>query len=121
MAVLNYAFFGFAVLGTFILTQLVASRLLGDPTNIEFKKSMALAFVSGIILQYGTPVVGHLLSLDGAILFGISVLVLWSLAEFLYDCDRWIALWIAMATSAFFTVLFLVMAWLWGRVTGAVV
>lgn len=80
---------------------------------------MALALVAGLICQYGTPVVGHLLSSDGAILFAISVLVLWSLTEFLYDCDRWIALWIAMATSAFFTVLFHGMAWIWGRVTGA--
>jgi hypothetical protein len=119
MAVVNYAFFGSAFLGTFILTQLVTSRLLGDPTNIEFNKSMVLAFVAGLVFQSGTPFVGDLLSPDGAIVFGISALVLWSLTEFLYDCDRWIALWIAMATSAFFAVLFHGIAWIWGRVTGA--
>jgi hypothetical protein len=119
MAVVNYAFFGFAFLGTFILTHLVASRLLGDPTNIEFKKSMTLAFVAGLTSRYGTPVVGNLFSPDGAIVFGISVLLIWGIAEFLYDCDRWTALGIGIATSVFFPVHFHGIAWIWGRVTSA--
>lgn len=116
MAGIGYAFFGIAWLGSFFFIQLVMNRLLEDPTNIEFDKSMALASASGIIFRFGLPVVGTLFSLGGLILILASILVLWKLSEYLYGFGWWEGLQAGIAASAFFPLLYLGSAWVWGRI-----
>jgi len=116
MAGIGYAFFGIAYLGSFFFIQLAMSRLLGDPTNIEFKKSMALASASSLIFGFGTPVVGTLFSLGGLVLIVVSILILWKLSEHLYGFGWREGLQAGLAASVFFPLLYFGSAWVWSRV-----
>lgn len=116
MAGIGYAFFGIAYFGSFFFIQLVMNRLLRDPTNIEFKKSMALASASSLLFGFGLRVVGTPFSLSGLILIVASILVLWKLSENLYGFGWWEGLQAGIAASIFFPLLYLGSAWVWGRI-----
>lgn len=86
---MELAFFGFGFFGAFIAVHLIYKELQQDPTNIEFRNSMAVALVAGLLLRYGLHLPDSLLSLAGLGVFVCSVLVAWTVVGLIFDISWW--------------------------------
>jgi NADH:ubiquinone oxidoreductase subunit 4 (subunit M) len=116
MKVVELAFFGVGFFAAFIFVHMIYKCLQQDPTNVEFRNSIAVALVAAIILRYGLSFGGTLLSLSGLAVVASSLVVSWKLAGLLFDLLWWEGLVLGVTASAAFLLFYLGGAWAWGRV-----
>lgn len=118
MKVVELAFFGIGFFGTFIVVHIIYKKLQQDSTNIEFKNSMAVALVAGLVIRYGLHLPDSLLSPGGLGVFAGSVFVAWMMARLVFGLSWWEGLILGGTASVTFLGFYLGSAWLWGGILG---
>ena len=116
MKVVELAFFGIGFFAAFIVVHIIYKLLQQDPTNIEFRNSMAVALVAALILRYGLSLADTMLSLTGLGVVACSVFVAWKLAGLLSELFWWEGLILGGTASTAFLVFHLGSTWVWGRI-----
>lgn len=113
MSIPYLAFNGIAWIASFVVIHLVVSRLLNDPTDIDFRRSIVVACIPSILLYYGIPI-GESTSLWvlAAVVVG-SILVAWKVIDQLTVLDAWPGLLASFAVNASYLAVFLSLRAVW--------
>lgn len=118
MAVVEIAFFGIGVFSSFLVVHLIQGRLQGDSNDTDFRRSMAVAVVVGIVLRYGLRIAESLFSVNGFLLIFCAIVVAWKVAGLLYELFWWESLIIVCVAAISFLAVYLGSAWAWSRAVG---